>query len=286
MNNYPFKLPPLDWIRAFEAAARLVSFTSAANETGLTQPAVSQRIANLENQLGTKLFIRKARAIILTVEGEAWLPQVQTALSGLQDSTEALFAGNKDRLSISASQSIIQHWLLPRLGKMQQQTTASLAFQTLVLGGQKHQTDDIIQIRYGSGDWPHHYKAPLFHEALTPYASPDFRSEATNWASWPRISYSGPRPGWDEYSSRFNIPMTPIADLRFDTFSNAVNAAIKGFGVVLGSISLCTDAVQAKQLVQLDENILNHHETYWLLASKTAIARHQWDALVACLSET
>ncbi|CAG0911715.1 unnamed protein product, partial [Cyprideis torosa] len=85
------RLPPLEWIRAFEAAARLGSFTAAASEIGLTQAAVSQRIGQLEQHLGIRLFNRKARTISLTVEGEAWLPHVRHALDGRRDSTEAVF---------------------------------------------------------------------------------------------------------------------------------------------------------------------------------------------------
>ena len=79
MSSQPFKMPPLEWVRAFEAAARCGSFTAAAAETGLTQSAISQRIGHLERLLGTKLFYRGARSIELTVEGEAWLPHVRVA---------------------------------------------------------------------------------------------------------------------------------------------------------------------------------------------------------------
>jgi LysR family transcriptional regulator, glycine cleavage system transcriptional activator len=68
-------LPPLKWIRVFEAAARLGNFTAAAKELGLTQAAVSQRIRNLELRLGAQLFNRRARGVILSLQGEAWLPQ-------------------------------------------------------------------------------------------------------------------------------------------------------------------------------------------------------------------
>ena len=69
MPNHQFKMPPLEWIRAFEAAARCGSFTAAAAESGLTQSAISQRIGHLEKQLGVALFYRRARTIELTVEG-------------------------------------------------------------------------------------------------------------------------------------------------------------------------------------------------------------------------
>ena len=85
MDKSGFDRLPLEWIRAFEAAARLGSFTAAAEECGLTQSAISQRIGHLEARLGAQLFIRQARQITLTSEGEAWLPHVQGALLGLRD---------------------------------------------------------------------------------------------------------------------------------------------------------------------------------------------------------
>ncbi|MDH5453929.1 MAG: LysR family transcriptional regulator, partial [Paracoccaceae bacterium] len=94
---------PLDWIRAFEIAARTGSFTAAAQEAGLTQSAISQRIANLEKRLGAPLFLREARQIRLTTEGEIWLPHVQAALESLRDSSEALFGVARNRLVLSAS---------------------------------------------------------------------------------------------------------------------------------------------------------------------------------------
>jgi len=149
-------------VRAFEAAARLGSFTSAAAETGLTQPAISQRIAQLEQHLGTKLFLRQARTITLTVEGETWLPYVQTALRDLRDSSEMLFARGQSQLTISASQSVISMWLAPRLGEASTATGAAISVQSYVVGGQTATTDGTILIRYGSGGWSHHYQVPLF----------------------------------------------------------------------------------------------------------------------------
>jgi len=90
MSENHFKLPPLEWIRAFEAAARCGSFTAAAAETGITQSAISQRIGQLEKSLGTALFVRQPRSITLTVGGEAWLPHVQSALGTMRDSSEAV----------------------------------------------------------------------------------------------------------------------------------------------------------------------------------------------------
>ena len=287
MSDHKFQLPHLEWIRAFEAAARCGSFTAAAEETGLTQPAISQRISNLEQQLGSKLFVRNARTISLTVEGEAWLPVVQAALTELRESSEALFSSGRNRLTISASQSIIDLWLIPRLAQMQKATGAQLSFQSLVLGGQTASFDDVIQVRYGAGNWPHAYRLPLYREAMVPVASPKLKAQGGDWVSWPRISCTGPRPGWGDFCSRFGIAAEPASRLRFDTFQSALGAARAGLGVALGSLALCASDLKAGTLERLGDDILDHQETYWLLASKEAIARRQWEALASVLtSET
>lgn len=282
MNDQPFQLPQLEWIRAFEAAARLGSFTAAATETGLTQPAISQRIGQLERHLGSRLFLRRARTITLTVEGEAWLPHVQAALAELSESSEMLFASGRARLTFSASQSVIALWLMPRLERVAAATGASISVQSFVLGGSSAPLDDMIQIRYGAGDWPHHYQIPLYNEVLAPMAAPGFAKG--DWTQQPRIACTGPRPDWAAFTRRFGLPATPMARLRFDTFHGAIGAAKAGLGVALGSLPLCSEDLRAGTLVQLGADRLEHGETYWLLASRGAIRRRQWEALVESLT--
>ncbi|TIX68957.1 MAG: LysR family transcriptional regulator, partial [Mesorhizobium sp.] len=84
-------LPPLDWLRSFEAAARLSNFTAAAAELGLTQAAVSQHIRALEQRLKTRLFVRLARGVALSPEGAAYLPHIQSAFATIANSTTELF---------------------------------------------------------------------------------------------------------------------------------------------------------------------------------------------------
>ncbi|MEM7005942.1 MAG: LysR family transcriptional regulator [Pseudomonadota bacterium] len=281
MNELSYSLPPLEWVRAFEAAARLGSFTAAANETGLTQPAISQRIAQLEMHLDTKLFLRQPRNITLTVEGETWLPHVQGALRELSDSSEMLFSKGRKQLTISASQSVISMWLAPRLHKSTIATNAAISLQSYIFGGQTATTDGTIQIRYGAGNWPHHYKVPMFKEVLAPLCAPNLASK--DWTKLPRIACTGPRPDWSDFVGRFAIPETRIPQLRIDTLHGVISAAKAGHGVALGSLPLCLDDISRNRLVILGDQTFEHYETYWLLASRDAVSRHQWEALTETL---
>ncbi|MBV7395906.1 LysR family transcriptional regulator [Mameliella sediminis] len=284
MPKRQFKTPPLEWIRAFEAAARCQSFTAAAGELGLTQSAVSQRIGNLEKQLGTTLFFRHAQSIELTVEGEAWLPHVRAAFGNLRDSSMALFGSGRGQMTISASQSIIDLWLLPRLAMVGEVSNGQLTIQSMVLGTHEAALDEVIRIRYGSGDWPHDHKTRLFSEKIAPLASPDLARRCGHWSEWPRIACSGPRPGWTTWATRFGIPTTPLPHLHFDTFLSALGAARAGLGVVLGSLPLCDADLKAGRLVRLGADVLDHHESYWAIAGSDAIERAQWADFSAALT--
>ncbi|EBA16487.1 transcriptional regulator, LysR family protein [Roseobacter sp. SK209-2-6] len=276
---------PLEWVRAFETTARLGSFTAAARETGLTQPAISQRIANLEHQLGTKLFVRKTRAIHLTTEGEAWLPHVQAALNSLRDSSEALFGVGRNKIVISASSSIVQHWITPRLPALLEASGAEVTINTMVLSGDAAEEDGTVKIRYGAGDWPGLYKAPLFEERITPMAAPPLLQKAEDWRDLPRLSVSGPRPSWRNWREFTGQPTTSPTALRYDTFASALSAARAGLGVLLGSLPLCQADLESGALIQMSTEVMPHHESYWLLASKERISRRQWEVLRASLTK-
>ena len=106
---------PLEWVRAFEVAGRTGTFTTAAKESSVTQASISQRISNLEQRIGAQLFVRNARGVTLSVQGEAWLPYVTAAFRSLDESYEELFGIQREKITISASASINELWLSPRL---------------------------------------------------------------------------------------------------------------------------------------------------------------------------
>ncbi len=285
MSDSGFDNLPLEWVRAFEAAARIGSFTGAAAETGLTQSAISQRIGHLERRLGTRLFVRQARSIALTVEGEAWLPHVRTALESLRESSEALFGVTRNRLTLSASASIIDLWIAPRLGRLMAGTGGQITFRTMVLSTDAPHDDDTVRIRYGTGDWPQAYKLPLYAEVMAPVVAPTLLQSGIPWQDLPRITVSGPRPGWTEWCALTGTPTVPVPVLRFDTFASAMAAAKAGHGVLLASLPLCAASLAAGTLTRVADGTLPHHATYWMIASRDRVTRAQWRALTEALVE-
>src|ERR1700686_4089916 len=115
------RLPSLNGLRAFEAAARHLSFTVAASELNVTQTAVSHQIRRLEEQLGLRLFIRQNRALTLTHEAQAYLPSVRAAFQDLRVATERLLRGPRDDvLTVSTMVTVAAKWLVPRLARFQE----------------------------------------------------------------------------------------------------------------------------------------------------------------------
>ncbi|WP_447076046.1 LysR substrate-binding domain-containing protein [Aquamicrobium terrae] len=260
-------LPPLEWIRVFEAAARLGSFTAAGGELGLTQAAVSQRIRNLELRIGAQLFDRQARGVSLSTQGETWLPHVQAALDQLAHSTANLFSAPRRKLTIAASSSIIELWVAPRLVRIARALPQlQLSFETIQRLPDYPRSEADIEIRFGAGIWPDMKADRLYSEELAPVAAPGLvHSTGRDWQDLPRIAVSGPRLGWRDWALAAEAQPPPVPVLRFDTFVQALRAAEAGAGVLLGSLPLCHSALEAGRLVRLEAGSLSMDMGYWIM---------------------
>lgn len=282
-------LPPLEWVRVFEAAARLGSFTAAAEELGLTQAAVSQRIRNLELRIGAQLFDRQARGVTLSTQGEAWQPHVQAALSQLARSTSNLFAAPRRKATVAASASIIELWIAPRLQRIIEALPhVQLVFETIQRLPDYARSEADLEIRFGNGSWPDMDGARLYAEELTPVAAPSLvEGLMGDWRSLPRISVSGPRHGWRDWTAaREGESPPPVPALRFDTFVQALRAAEAGGGVLLGSMPLCEGALSARRLIRLERDSMPMEEGYWVVWPLSRPRFREMDTLVAMLTGT
>ena len=115
------RLPSLNGLRAFEAAARHLSFTTAASELNVTQTAISHQIKRLEEELGVRLFIRQNRSLTLTQQAQEYLPGIRAAFNDLRLATDRLLRKDDDHvLTVSTLASLAAKWLLPRLTAFQE----------------------------------------------------------------------------------------------------------------------------------------------------------------------
>ena len=278
-------LPPLEWLRAFEAAGRLGSFTAAADETGLTQAAISQRIKQLEARLGAMLFKRLPRGVELTVVGDAYLPHIAEALARVRRGTADLFARPRARISVAATPSVTALWIAPRLAELAQPlrgTEISLAS----IGREADYESDghDYQVRFGDGSWAGFDGTLLFRERLSPLCAPALLERCDDWRDLPAIALTGPRHGWRQWASQTGEPPPKAPVLRFDSQLAALEAARAGAGVALASLPLAAIMLESGQLVRLSDQTLNMTGGHWLCWRKDRAPGREHGAICLALS--
>jgi LysR family glycine cleavage system transcriptional activator len=162
-----YGMPPLNWLRAFEASARHMSFAPAARDPNLTSTAVSHQVRSLEQHLGHALFERVARGLRLTEMGAAYLPDVRRAFEDLSATTTKLFGrGKMTSIAIRAPVSFVTLWLAPRLPRFQAAYPGIeiLIFSTIWADAQPDAAID-IDIRFGNGSWEGYEVERLWHQS-------------------------------------------------------------------------------------------------------------------------
>lgn len=229
---------PLNGLRAFEAAARHLSFTKAAIELCVTPAALSHQVKALEERLGVPLFRRRPRGLSLTDEGQALLPVLSEAFDRMATLLDG-FDGGKGRevLSVGVVGTFALGWLLPRLGGF----AAAHPFVDLRLTTNNNRVDIAEEgldfaIRYGDGAWHGTDAFLLFDAPLTPLCAPKtaarLREPADLGAEVLLRSYRvGEWPAWLEAAG---APQPPLTGPIFDSGALMVEAALAGHGVALG----------------------------------------------------
>lgn len=240
----------LDTLRVFESAARQQSFTAAALELGSTQPAISQQIKRLEQQLAVRLFDRVYRGIVLTEAGELLLSYVQQGLGTLDAGLAAVTAQQQHEvLQVATDFAFAAYWLMPRLERFHQlhpEVDVSLVTSERGLGVLPSETD--VAIVFGDGRSRHGEAHLLFHEEVYPVCSPLLlKNETTPLAPTalsrlPLLPLLHLRPesrsrwvDWNNLFRALGITENPSSGmLRFDNYTLLIQAAIAGQGVAIG----------------------------------------------------
>src|ERR1700759_1489961 len=168
------RLPSLNGLRAFEAAARHLSFTNAASELNVTQTAISHQIRRLEEELGIRLFVRQNRALALTPQARDYLPGVRAAFNDLRLATDRLLRKDNDHvLTVSTLASLAAKWLLPRLSAFQEAhpgLDVRITTSTALVDFRDGDVD--AAITYGRGHWPGVRAEWLMTDDTFPVCSP------------------------------------------------------------------------------------------------------------------
>ncbi|WP_245442353.1 LysR family transcriptional regulator [Mesorhizobium hawassense] len=258
-------MPPLDWLRSFEAAARLSNFTAAATELGLTQAAVSQHIRFLEERLKTRLFARLARGVALSPEGAAYLPHIQSAFATIGNSTNELFEPRAvQTVSIRVPISFALLVLVPALPDLAKALPrVRLDLVTIHRPTDYDQPGSALDIRFGNGSFPGREADRLTVERLVPVAAPTLARDG-DWTSLPLLLVAGAREMWAEWFAAAALAGHSRRSHRFDSFVAAMEAAKAGAGALLGSRPLVDAALRDNTLVRLSDFELSSPSGHFL----------------------
>lgn len=252
------RLPPLNALRAFEAAARHLSFTRAAEELHVTQAAISHQVKALEEHLGRKLFRRLNRALLLSDDGQAYLPSVSRAFALLNDATRNLLERDAPGpLTVSALPSFAARWLVPRLGRFRQihpdidlRIDPSAALTDFASG------DVDVGVRYGRGKYPGLRADWLMTEDIFPVCSPALLSgehplRAPGDLEHQVLLHDDGHGDWRTWLLAAGVDrVDPTRGPIFTDSSMLIQAAMAGQGVALARGVLAADELAAGRLVR------------------------------------
>jgi LysR family glycine cleavage system transcriptional activator len=267
------RLPPLNWLRAFEASARALSFTAAAQELNMTQSAVSQQIKSLEAAVGRPLFVRRVRGLELTDEGRGYLPTVQAAFEMLEEGTSVLKRRNApDVLELHANLSFTIFWLTPRLaGFMQEFPWVRLNVVTSIWPEEKQSAAAAVEVVYGQGKWEGRVGQRLGHDTIFPVCTPAVAARIATVDDLMRerlLDLSGTLQSWDSWLDANPVKATlPAPDVdRASTWAVSLAWAQQGLGVALAHDMVASHLITTGQLVRPLPFSLPMKEAYYLIA--------------------
>lgn len=264
-------LPPMPALRAFEAAARHLNVTRAAEEIGLTHGAVSHQIRELEARLGVRLFEREPRGLALTPAGDTYRRFVEAALAQLHDGAAAVARQGTGRvLTVSVSPNFAHKWLVPRLGRfLEAHPDIDLRLSASVRHVDFRGGDIDMAVRHGDGNWPALDVAKLCDERVFPVCSPALAARVGGLAGLTGQTLLHDRdPGaWRDWLGRFGVaaPEPPRGPV-FDQASLAIDAAVAGQGVALARSALVALDLAAGRLVRPVDEATDAPFAYWIVA--------------------
>jgi LysR family glycine cleavage system transcriptional activator/LysR family transcriptional regulator of beta-lactamase len=266
------RLPSLNRLRAFESAARLGSFASAAAELNVTPAAVSQKVRLLEVDLGFKLFRRYANNLELTDQGRAYQPGLHDAfetITRLTDQVRAMRAGPV--LTVGVAPALALHWLIPRLpafNKLHADTEVRVAAGGLM---NPMRDDWTCMVRRGEGNWPGYAADELFPSTLVAVCTPQVakhlrRVQDLRKVTGIAVAHLGEQWIWWSRAMGNENTVRCGSEASFGSSSMAVQAALDGVGVAVAQIHYVSDALAAHRLVAPFGIPPQRYESWYLAA--------------------
>jgi LysR family glycine cleavage system transcriptional activator len=271
----PRRLPSLNAVKAFDAAARSASFTRAAEELFVTPGAVSQQVKGLETELGLKLFTRQRQRLVLTEAGREYLAVVRDALDQIALGTERVMRRRRTGiLTIRVSPDFAAKWLVHRLGRFAE---AHPEIDLRVAAGDSRvdfaREDVDLAVRHGDGQWPDLDVVRLYSERLFPVCSPTLfggRNRAIGAADLLKVPLLRLEDwtNWGRLFEATGVVTGPVAGPVLNRASMLIDAAIDGQGVALARTALAAWDLIHGRLVRPVDVSLPLANTYWVVCPK------------------
>lgn len=280
-------LPPLNALRAFEAAGRHLSFTRAAEELSVTPAAVSHQVATLEHYLGVRLFRRHPKGLLLTEMGQRALPGVSAGFDQFADALAGMRSLDSEQpLRISVTPSLASRWLVPRLEDFR---SAHPEIEIRLDAGEQltnlHRDDVDVGLRYGTGHYPGMHVECIGTQRVFPVCSPwlaegdrplrepaDLRHHTLIHVDWERGRMKA--PAWRDWLETAGVAdrVNHRAGPRFTHHSMSLQAALAGHGVALGSTLLVIDDLAAGRLVAPFDLALEEENCYYFVCLPESVS--------------
>lgn len=288
-----YRLPPLNALRAFEAAARHLSFKKAAEELNVTPAAISHQIKGLEADIGMPLFRRLNRSLLLTDAGQLLLPDIRDGFQSFHRAMDRLRAqSNENVLTVATAPSFAAKWLVPRLDRFSRahpELDVRISASMQLVDYEAEGVD--IGIRFGRGDYPGVENELLLTDTAFPVCSPqllagehplkspdDLRYHVLlHDESW-RSNYES-FPTWGMWIKGAGVDgVDATRGTRFNMTSDVINAAIEGAGVALGRSSMVEGDLQAGRLVKPFDLSVPVEFAFYVVYRKSNLAKSKISA--------
>lgn len=273
------RLPPLNALKAFEAAARSESFTRAAEELNVTQGAVSHQVKALEAILGIKLFNRERQRLLITQAGQEYLAVIRDALDRIAMGTERLVQRQTSGvLTVSTSPDFAAKWLVPRLGRFSEahpDIDLRVSAATQYVDFAREDVD--VAVRHGDGNWPGLDVVRLCSERLFPVCAPRLVSgrnriiKAADLLKFPLLRLEDWK-NWSRWFDAAGVATPAVQGPVLNRASMLIDAAVDGQGVALARTALAAWDLINGRLVRPIDVSLRMANTYWIVCPRATSA--------------
>ncbi len=264
-------LPPLGWLRTFEAAARHLSFTGAARDLNMTQSAVSQQIKSLEGYLGQPLFLRRPRALELTEAGITYLPVVRDAFRTLVRGTQAVTGTQQNAVQVQSNISFAVNWLAPRLPKFRaQHPEVQLNIFTELWEPREMAEGAAVEIRYSLRPSDTVRTELLRTDHYYPVCAPGYQVTLETLQQQPLFDCSNLLSNWESWIEEQGLIWEKPPITYSTTYLVSLSVAMAGGGLCLSHDTIARRLIDEGKLIAPFDHRAAMPEAYYLLLSPQA----------------